>query len=150
VWSSARRRQQCSYGPAVGLACGDVGEPGEGGLADAGAGEQGGERGVQERSYGAPGMEFTSIMRSEMASVRRHTRDKRRYRAWWNSPVLQAPAQPRGSMADPLANSSAHTPPMALAPSAAWRQSLTAVRPSRLYFCYSGISCTPGIIRCSI
>jgi hypothetical protein len=39
--------------PVVDLACGDAGEPGEGGLADAGVGEQGGELGVQERSHGA-------------------------------------------------------------------------------------------------
>jgi hypothetical protein len=38
----------------------------EGCLADAGAGVQGGERGMQERSHGALGMELTSIVRSEM------------------------------------------------------------------------------------
>jgi hypothetical protein len=38
----------------------------EGGLADVGAGEQGGELGVQEHSHGALDMELTSIARSEM------------------------------------------------------------------------------------
>jgi hypothetical protein len=38
----------------------------EGGLADVGAGEQGGELGVQEHSHGTLDMEVTSIARSEM------------------------------------------------------------------------------------
>jgi hypothetical protein len=53
-----------SAAPVVDLACGDAGEPGEGGLTDVGAGEQGGELGVQERSHGALRIELSSIMRS--------------------------------------------------------------------------------------
>ena len=44
-----------------------AGDACEAGLADAGAGEQGGELGVQERSHGALGIEFTSIARPENA-----------------------------------------------------------------------------------
>ena len=55
--------------------------PGEGGLADAGAGEQGGKRGVPQRSHGALGMELASIVRPEMRVGRRPRRDKAGYRA---------------------------------------------------------------------
>jgi hypothetical protein len=43
----------------------------DGGLADVGAGEQGGERGVQERSHGALGIEPTSIVRADAAGRER-------------------------------------------------------------------------------
>ena len=56
-----RPARHCRAAPVVDLACGDAGDAGEGGLADAGAGEQGGELGVQQRSHGALGMELTSI-----------------------------------------------------------------------------------------
>ena len=49
---------RASAAPVVDLACGDAGDAGEGGLADAGAGEQGSKRGVPQRSHGALGMEL--------------------------------------------------------------------------------------------
>ncbi len=73
-----------SAAPVVDLACGDAGEPGEGALADVGAGEPGGKRGVQERSHGALGMELTSIARPETPVGRRSRRDNIGYRAEWN------------------------------------------------------------------
>src|SRR6516225_6958105 len=61
-----------------------AGEACEGGLADVGAGEQGGELGVQERSHGAVRIEFTSRLRPETPSGTRSMRDNPAYRAWQN------------------------------------------------------------------
>jgi len=47
--------------PVVDLAGGKTGEAGEAGLAGAGAGEQGGEFGMQESAHGSVVMELSSI-----------------------------------------------------------------------------------------
>lgn len=65
--SAPRRFGRSTPRPVIDLPGRDAGEPGEGGLADIGAGEEGGEFGVQEGAHGASTIEASSIRRASRA-----------------------------------------------------------------------------------